>query len=351
MTLIPFPRHVLQSAQWQQAGGRLNRQRSAFTGRGPELDFGTAARWQVTGEVVPTNLLTRTNYAAFDAACQVPGAEFRLPAVEQSQYGDLDNMILNPEFVAGSAPWVLGSAWNLVETGAPPSFPQAGLYTDSTRAANSATANGAIPVTVAAGQALFLSCDAFRSVGSTGTLSMAANFLNSGGSLISTLGLDIVAVATAGSWQRVYATLTAPVGTVSAIVYFNNGLTAGFGSVTGARASLWPERIRADTGSAGRSLNLRGMIPSVKHASAGDFLTVFLPSGDEQLVRLTADLQASISGTATALLATPLREVPAFDATVEIARPWGLMRATHLPGWEVTPGRIYGHEFSAEESY
>ncbi len=351
MTIIAFPRNVLQSAQWEQPGGRLNRQRSAFTGRGPELDFGTAARWTVSGDVVRTTPETRRTYAGFEAACQIPGARFRVPAVEDSQYGAADNLILNPRFEGGSAPWTLESAFTLIDTGAPVDFAQRGLYTDSTRAFNNALANAGVAVPWSAGQTMNLSTDCFVGTGSTGTLSLAVNFRNAGGSLISTLGANLVSLATPNQWQRVRATVTAPALTASAVIYFNNGLTAGFASVTNPRASLMPERALVVAGSSGRSLNLRGLVPSVRALSAGQFLTVVLPSGDEQLCRVTADVNASITGTATASLATPLREVPAADAPVELARPWGLMRATHTPGFGVEPGPVYSHEFSAEEAF
>jgi hypothetical protein len=352
MAIIPFPRNMLRSARWQQEEGRVKLQRSAWNNRTRAFELGGAARWGAECEPVPANLDGRHAMMGFEAASQVPGNLFRLPATERSQYGAaIDNLIQNPEFATSSAPWTLESAWTLIDTGAPADIAPRGLYTDSTRAANNATANAATPITIAAGQVLFLSTDVFRATGSTGTLSMAANFLNSGGTLISTLGMNLVSVATANAWQRARVTLTAPAGTASAIVYYNNGLTAGFAAVTGARASLWPERVLVASGSSGRSLNLYSMIPSALHLRAGQLLTVTLPSGDEQLVRLTADLQASVSGTATAQLATPLREVPAADAPVEIARPWALMRATNEPGWSVEPGPIYGMALTAEEAF
>ena len=61
---------------------------------------------------------------------------------------------------------------------------------------------------------------------------------------------------------------------------------------------------------------------------AGHLLTVTLPSGDEQLVGLAADLAADGAGKAVAQLGSPIREAVANNASVEVKRPWALMRAT-----------------------
>jgi hypothetical protein len=243
MPVIPFPDYLIRAARWQQEDGRVKLQRSGWTGRTRAFQLGGPARWVAECEPIPMILSERDRLAGFEAASQVPGNLFRVPATEDSQYGAADNLILNPRFEGGSSPWTLGTAWTLIDTGAPVDTPPMGLYTDSTRAFNNATANGGTPIAVSAGTAFFVSTDCFIGTGATGSLSLAVNFLNAGGTLISTLGPNLVSVATPNQWQRVRATLSAPAGTASAVVYFNNGLTAGFGSVTNARASLLPEQV------------------------------------------------------------------------------------------------------------
>jgi hypothetical protein len=36
---------------------------------------------------------------------------------------------------------------------------------------------------------------------------------------------------------------------------------------------------------------------------------------------------------------------------VELSEPWGLMRATHSPGWSVNSSAIYSHALTAEEAF
>jgi hypothetical protein len=104
--------------------------------------------------------------------------------------------------------------------------------------------------------------------------------------------------------------------------------------------------------SAGRTLNLSGLGPTLSnHLVAGQLATVVLPNGDEQLVRLTSALSGDGGGFGSCTLATPLRAAPTVGAFVYLAEPHGLMRATHMPGWSVRPGAIYGHDFGAEEAF
>lgn len=355
MPIIPFPRRALRAANWQQTGGRPSLQRSAFTGRTAELaDFGPAPRWTAEAEPVPMRYLgdTALAFAGFEAACQVPGNTFRMPRVWGSQHGAAGNLIQNPQFEGGSAPWTLESAWNRISTGAPVDFPQSGLFTENTRPFNNAFANAGVAFPFSAGARLFLGTDLFRSTGSAGTLSIAANFLNSGGGLISTLGLNLVAASTANLWQRAASFVTAPAGTASVLVYYNNGLTTGFAAVSGARAAMLPERATVNgAANAGRSLALSGLALSQRNLRAGQFLTVTLPGGDEQLLRLAADLNGDASGNGTASLATPLRRTPVAGAVVELDQPWALMRAIHTPGEQQRVGGIVQHGLQSEEAF
>lgn len=89
--IVDFPENCLASRNWQNPGGRLQKQRSVFTGHGSELDFGAAARWVCECSPVPmTDDTQRDDFTAFEAQAQLPGAMFRMPAVIRGQHrGDL----------------------------------------------------------------------------------------------------------------------------------------------------------------------------------------------------------------------------------------------------------------------
>lgn len=73
---------------------------------------------------------------------------------------------------------------------------------------------------------------------------------------------------------------------------------------------------------AGYSLPLDGMQPSTRVLSAGQYLTVPLPSGHKRLVMLMADLVTNGSGQATAQLNLALGEIPSNNAQIETASPY-----------------------------
>lgn len=355
MPIIPFPRDVLAGIQWQQQGGRPQVQRSVFTGRATQLDFGAAARWRASGSVVPMwDDAQRTIWAGFEAACQVPGNTFRLPVVESGQAGG--NLIENPTLDAGTAPWVTGSGYARQASDA-----ATGLVSPSewsfvtTSAANGqfCVANNGTRPAIAEGQRLFMGAHIAFAGGTTGDVAMYAAFYNSGGTLISPLVVLISAsLGALGEWRRIAGFVTAPAGTASVSLNISNGLTAGTQWVALPRASLLPERATVNgSANAGRTLALSGLALSQRNLRAGQFITVTLPGGDEQLIRLAADLVADGSGNGTASLATPLRRTPAAGAAVELDQPWALMRATHAPGWGVDNQNIYGHDFEAEEAF
>lgn len=72
----------------------------------------------------------------------------------------------------------------------------------------------------------------------------------------------------------------------------------------------------------GYSLPLDGMATSTRILSAGQLMTVPLPSGHSRLVCLTEDLITNSSGQATAAFGPALQEVPANNAQVETGKPW-----------------------------
>lgn len=73
---------------------------------------------------------------------------------------------------------------------------------------------------------------------------------------------------------------------------------------------------------AGYTLPLDGMQPSTRILSAGQYMTVPLPSGHNRLVMLMADLVTDASGIATAQINIELGEVPDDYAEVETGDPF-----------------------------
>ena len=73
---------------------------------------------------------------------------------------------------------------------------------------------------------------------------------------------------------------------------------------------------------AGYTLPLAGMTPSVTILRAGQFMTVPLPSGRFRAVCLIADLVTNGSGVATASFRPALTEAPTLGVTVETLTPF-----------------------------
>lgn len=81
--------------------------------------------------------------------------------------------------------------------------------------------------------------------------------------------------------------------------------------------------------------------------SAGMFATITLPSGNKQMVMITADS----TGT-TLTFEPPLRESAAVGATVALATPTCLVALSESSfGWNVGSWRRYGLSFSVEEAF
>lgn len=349
MAIVPFPRDMLAGIRWQQDGGRPQVQRSAFTGRATQLDFGTAARWQASCQPVPMwDDEQRAQFAGFESACQVPGNYFRLPAVEALQGLTANNLITDGDPSASATGWTLPSGVGLQRLGWP--FPVEHAFRCFSGAARFIRANGEVAVSFAAGQRIFLRGYAI-STNSANSALLVVQWLNSSAIEVGTASLLMNPAAGTGVTYR--SSAVAPTGTVSALfgIYIPN-FASDYIDVASLRASLVPDVATVSGGSnAGRTLALTGLWAGQRNLQAGDLITVSLPGGDEQLIRLAADLVADGSGNATASLATPLRRTPADGAVVELAEPWALMRATHTPGWSVDSQNIYGHTLEAEEAF
>jgi hypothetical protein len=359
MPIVPFPRAVLQSANWQQEGGRPQVQRSAFTGRTTELaDFGPAARWSADCGPIPMKSGTEAAhaFAGFEAACQVPGNSFRLPLSAASQHGPAANFVQNPDLASGTAPWITGSGFTRVAAATSTQLPSPVDWAFLTTSASTGLflhANNDVRSPIAAAARLFLSAWTVHTAGATGDLSLFVFFHDAGGTFISSAAFQIgPGTGTAGAWRRMAGFVVAPAGSASVLITVSNSLTLGSQWIGSYRAGLLPDQATVSGSSnAGRSLALAGLALSQRNLRAGQFITVTLPGSDEQLIRLAADLVADGSGNATASLATPLRATPAANAIVWMDNPHALMRATHTPGFSQSPGGILGQSLSCEEAF
>jgi len=100
----------------------------------------------------------------------------------------------------------------------------------------------------------------------------------------------------------------------------------------------------------GYSLPLVGMQPSTRILSAGQWLTVPLPSGHARLVNLLADLVTDSSGEATAVCNFALNEAPEEGATVESVNPYCPVSSTD-PGIGLSwSNGVGGRSFDVEEA-
>ena len=83
--------------------------------------------------------------------------------------------------------------------------------------------------------------------------------------------------------------------------------------------------------------------------TAGMMLTVPLPSGNRQLVMLTADLPATFT---TLYFEPPLREAVPSGTPIETANPYAQVALTNSEfSWNVSPGQQYGISFDVEEVF
>ena len=100
----------------------------------------------------------------------------------------------------------------------------------------------------------------------------------------------------------------------------------------------------------GYSLPLTGMQANALILSAGQYLTVPLPSGKYRAVCLTADLRTDASGEAVAAFEPALSETPALGATVETANPFIAMSLVETTqGFSFADG-VSGASFDVEEA-
>ncbi len=346
MAIIDLPRRWIRSASWQQPPVYAL-QRSAWTGRTRVVEIGAAARWTCMADIRPSLATDAVAWQAVQARLMRPVNLLRLPCVEQSQHGAADNFILNPILETGVPPWVVTAGSfqreNVTDMSQTLASADWAFYTDSAQSGARADANGFARFPATTGQRIYISATGFVGVGSTGFLPMAVNFFNVSGAYLSTVSVGGLGPdgGTLGIWRRARGYATAPAGAASVAVHLSSQLTAGYAYVTDVRTSLLPDIALAATGGAGVSLPLTGLQPSAINLRAGQRLTVVLPSGDEQLVALTADLLANSSGQATAALSTPLRETPSAGAAVELSHPWALMRGLQPQAWNVSPGPVY----------
>lgn len=100
----------------------------------------------------------------------------------------------------------------------------------------------------------------------------------------------------------------------------------------------------------GYTMPLKGMAVSTRILSAGQYLTVPLPSGHHRLVCLTEDLMSDASGNGTATFNFELGEIPDEDEVVESANPFIPVRNSSNRGGFSYDNAVSGRAFELEEA-
>lgn len=115
-------------------------------------------------------------------------------------------------------------------------------------------------------------------------------------------------------------------------------------------ATEGPQYLGSDaTASAGAAQGATSItLSGVRPLPAGMMVTVSLPSGNKQLVVLTADI--STAGVIT--FEPPLREAISIGAVIEAVKPYAhVALADSAFEWSVDPGTQYGIGFNVEEAF
>jgi hypothetical protein len=335
MATYNLPTGFIRAASWQQPPV-YSLQRSEWTGRTRVIEIGPAARWACEADVRPMTDADLRQWRAFQAAMMHPANKARVPATEGSQYGAAGNSVRNPYFENGLAEWGLPSGVALAD--ASPEIGGRALIA-APGAARTISTNSNLRTPATAGVRIFFGTWALRT--NTGVdAQLVLSFYNAGGTFISSSVVNLNPAVDVWTWMQNAA--DAPAGTASYAIDYSLGAWAtGLLGVAGPRASIFPRAGFAASGGNALLINLTGLAPNVTNLPAGSLITAALPSGDQQLLALTAAIVANGSGEGTATLATPLREQPTPGALIEMCQPWGLMRAADPMGWNVSPGAIY----------
>lgn len=106
----------------------------------------------------------------------------------------------------------------------------------------------------------------------------------------------------------------------------------------------------ASGATAGNTLPLSGLTVSTTILTAGQFITVPLPSGHSRAVCLTADLVSNGAGGATASFVPALGEVPTLGATVETKDPFIPMSLAETQQGFGLEGSVSGASFAVVEA-
>jgi hypothetical protein len=342
MSIIELPFGFIRSTSWGLPPV-YSLQRSAWTGRTRVIEIGPAARWTCVADIRPSRESDIPFWRAFQARMFSPGARVRLRRQPGSQFGPGSNLTAVPDArdwaVAGATAGITrflatdaAPLPRIVQAVAPPT---AGGYDDAARRA---------PAT--AGTVYYVA-GSVRLTGSPGVVTPVRQvYLNSSLVFIAQTGASVAGVP-AGVWTRIQGSGAAPAGTAFIVPSFFFTHTTGTIEATDHYIGLLPERCQVNgAGQTGMALNVFGLAPNLVHLRAGHCVTVVYPSGDEQLLALTADVVADGSGLAQLQFAAPMRQSPANNSFVELSRPWGLMRAleplqtAHIPGGIVQPGAV-----------
>lgn len=320
MTIVAMPASVrVQRVRWQlDRPAQVNR--SAYTGARRVVANPWHGKWSASAEIVP--IVGEANvraWRAFLASLKGQINTFQLPATEGPQYVG-SNPTAGASAAQGATSITLSSTItfpgaNLVGD---PGFDSAVFWTGAT---GGWSVSGSKAVGTAVNGYLFKS---------------AATVVG-----VYQYSFDIV-TRSAGSVRCYEGTTAVFSGSGSAVGTFTGTFTASTGGEYGLNSN------DGFTGTVDNFSLKLGTVSGVPPLTAGMMVTVTLPSGNKQLVMLTADV--TVGGVIT--FEPPLREAISSGAAIEALSPYALVAlADSSFGWSVDPGTLYGISFNADEAF
>lgn len=133
-------------------------------------------------------------------------------------------------------------------------------------------------------------------------------------------------------------------------VFGLRGIVNWFRLPVACQPHIGPMPVVGASPGSGYSLPLSGMQRDTTILSAGQYLTVPLPSGHFRLVSLASDIITDESGNATALLDQQLTETPTVGAQVESLFPFAAMRSENRRIGLAFDNSITGGRYSLVEA-
>lgn len=336
MANIPLPSSVrIRRVEWRlDRPGQANV--SAWTGKRTVVSNPWHGKWSAQVELAP--IIGEANVRAWRATlAKLKGVinTLQLPATEGPQHaGGSPGIAANAAQGATSLTLTAGSTYG-------PELVSNGTFDSATTGwAFGAGCSGEI-----SSQRLVLTCTTASSTAQSATQTitgltigqtyqitvgfMAAS--NGNFARFRLVGQSATKDLSTGSSQTITFTATA----TSAVLELAIATASAWNSVLGATATFDNVSIKQVTATA------------VPPLTAGMLTTVVLPSGNAQLLMLTADVAANAIS-----FEPPLREAVTTSNTIETANPYAQVALSDSQfGWSVDPGTLYNLGFAVEEAF